>query len=227
MVTSTVGEPIAFPSLVTGTLVAAHQVRARRSGRVLVTAMWTIRTLISVCEPKVYGQQYSLSVFVVKVICNMIEVLIIFIILIGLTSPITVELFRILTSAVCPLFSRVILVANQTLTLMCFIRLCETSSVLWTVVCSLGTWVFPFQENFSLVSEIFKWCNLFIIQEINGTLRKFWEYLQKQRTPSPSYPLLQWHLKDPIVFVQVPFLLSQLWVPSLHSSISSHIKNED
>lgn len=155
MVTSTVGEPIAFPSLVTGTLVAAHQVRARRSGRVLVTAMWTIRTLISVCEPKVYGQQYSLSVgFLVKVICNMIEDFIIFIILIGLTSPVTVELFRILTSAVCPLFSRVILVANQTLTLMCFIRLCETSSVLWTVVCSLGTWVFPYQENFRFVYEI-------------------------------------------------------------------------
>lgn len=152
--TSTVGEPIAFPSLVTGTLVAAHQIRACGSGRVLVTAMWTIRTLISVCEPKVYGQQYSLGVFVVKVICNMIEDFIIFIILIGLTSPVTVELFRILTSAVCPLFSRVILVANQTLTLMCFIRLCETSSVLWTLVCSLGTWVFPFQENFSLVYEI-------------------------------------------------------------------------
>lgn len=155
MVTSTVGEPIAFPSLVTGTLVAAHQVRARRSGRVLVTAMWTIRTLISVCEPKVYGQQHSLSVFLVKVICNMIEDLIIFIILIGLTSPFTVELFRILTSAVCPLFSRVILVANQTLALVRVIRLCETSSVLWTLVCSLGTWVFPYQNIIEMQSFLF------------------------------------------------------------------------
>lgn len=78
----------------------------------------------------------QLNVFLVEVICKMIEVFFIFVlsfsmlIKFGLTSRITVELFRILTSAVSPLFSRVILVANQTLTIVCFIRLCETSSVL-------------------------------------------------------------------------------------------------
>lgn len=194
MVTSTVGEPIAFPSLVTGTLVAAYHVRARRSGRVPVTAMWTIPTLISVCEPKVYEQPYSLNVFLVEVICKMIDVFFIFVlsfsmlIKFGLTSRITVELFRILTSAVSPLFSRVILVANQTLTIVCFIRLCETSSVLWTVMCSTGTRIFPYQEKLSLVHvcEIFYKCGLLLLFKKSILYRFVWEYLQKHRTPSPS-----------------------------------------
>ena len=48
-------------------------------------------------------------------------------------------------------------------------------------------------------------------------------YLPVHVTPSPLYPVLQVHSKLPALFAQAAFV-SQLWVPSVHSSMSARNK---
>ena len=50
-------------------------------------------------------------------------------------------------------------------------------------------------------------------------------FLPEQEVPFPVYPVLQAHVNDPAVFVQVA-LLSQSWVFKEHSLLSKEKKKE-